>query len=311
MPVGPRGLVIGGVSRLSSTLLSCSYPSRSEHFRCDPLSGQTRVSLAVDLRRDCSRKSRRAEARLCLCSSRSDLTVIRRLRCILLLASPPRPSRFGLLAQPLQAHSANGSLRRLPIHARAAVPRHLAASRPDRPGLPPPARLAAWICRPCFMPERPWAPYLQRLLSALAALPSRAALSSLPFPALRRRGFEDLSRSAVAVASTPASRQPYGPSTPCGASSRRERMRSPPSTLFTPAVGSLLSWLFSPFEDDLPALPRTSAGLLSWASIVQPRPRLALRSASGPTGRALFRVSKNRKNRPLTRDAWQARQLEP
>jgi hypothetical protein len=45
----------------------------------------------------------------------------------------------------------------------------------------------------------PGHPYLQRFLPILAARPSRAALSSLPFVALRRRGSEDFSHPAVAT----------------------------------------------------------------------------------------------------------------
>lgn len=77
----------------------------------------------------------------------------------------------------------------------------------DRPGLPLPARLVSWICQPCFMLVRPWAPTLQRFLPARAAGSSRILLSSLPFVSrnarrsgrstrctLRCRGFEDFSR---------------------------------------------------------------------------------------------------------------------
>jgi hypothetical protein len=41
----------------------------------------------------------------------------------------------------------------------------------DRPGLPLPALLASWICRPCFMPDRPWAPSLQRFLPVRRRMP--------------------------------------------------------------------------------------------------------------------------------------------
>lgn len=46
--------------------------------------------------------------------------------------------------------------------------------------------------------------------------------------------------------------------------------------------GSLLSWSFPPFEDDLPASSHTSAGLLSWASIVRTS-RLSPCGSSQPT----------------------------
>ena len=68
----------------------------------------------------------------------------------------------------------------------------------DRPRLPPSALRVVQICRPCLMPVRPWAPSLQRFLPAVAARPSRVVLSSLPFIALRRRGFEDFSCHRVA-----------------------------------------------------------------------------------------------------------------
>jgi hypothetical protein len=40
--------------------------------------------------------------------------------------------------------------------------------------------------------------------------------------------------------------------------------------------GSLLSWLFSPLRGDLPASSHTSAGLLSWASVMHPSPATSL-----------------------------------
>ena len=57
------------------------------------------------------------------------------------------------------------SLRRLPVHAHAVI---RATLRPhaNRLGLPPPALLVSCICQPCFMLDRPWAPYLQRFLPA-------------------------------------------------------------------------------------------------------------------------------------------------
>jgi hypothetical protein len=70
--------------------------------------------------------------------------------------------------------------------------------------------------------------------------------------------------------------------------------------------GSLLSWLLPPFEADLPASSHTSAGLLSWASIVHARPPIASRLRTGPHARALFRVSENRKYWPAraSRPPW-------
>jgi hypothetical protein len=61
-----------------------------------------------------------------------------------------------------------------------------------------------------------------------AARPSRIALSSMPFPTLRCRGSEDFSLPADAFSD-------------CG--------------VVHTVDGSLLSWSFPPFEDDLPASP--------------------------------------------------------
>jgi hypothetical protein len=83
----------GGRHGKRATLLSCSCRTRSESVRRDPHSDQARVSLAVDLHRDCSRRSRRAEARLHLRSSGAS-TVIQRFRCLLsslVAKTVPRP----------------------------------------------------------------------------------------------------------------------------------------------------------------------------------------------------------------------------
>jgi len=105
-----------------------------------------------------------------------------------------------------------GPLRRLPIHAHAAVPCNLAAAR--RPaGSTLPALLASRICQPCFMLDRPWAPSLQRLLPArrrktLSGLAVLHAVSHLAVPRLRGiqrrtrprpRGLDLLRRTAVAL----------------------------------------------------------------------------------------------------------------
>jgi hypothetical protein len=100
--------------------------------------------------------------------------------------------RIARLHEPLQNHSAFGSLRRLPIHAHAAI-RATLRSHVNRPGLPPLALRVSRICQPYFMLGRPWAPSLQRLLSIRAAVSSRTRLSPLPFATLRCCGSEDLS----------------------------------------------------------------------------------------------------------------------
>lgn len=143
----------------------------------------------------------------------------------------------------------------------------------DRPGLPPPARHASWICRSCFRSVRPWAPILQRFLPirhhpGLSVRVVLHAVSHLAMPRLRGCQLQMDAFSRVGVVHA--------------------------------LNGSLLSWSFPPFEDDLPASPHTSAGLLSWASLMFPSPtcpaRLPPRFVTSPSTRALFRVSENRKS---------------
>jgi hypothetical protein len=80
-----------------------------------------------------------------------------------------------------------------------------------------------------------------------AARPSRIAPSSLPFPnsrwlpTSRCRGSGDVSLRTDAFSD---------------------------ADVVHAVTGSLLAWLFPPFEDDLPASPHTSAGLLSWAYLM-------------------------------------------
>jgi hypothetical protein len=107
-----------------------------------------------------------------------------------------------------------------------------------------------------------------------AARPSRIAPSSMPFPTLRCRGSEDVSLRAEAFSD---------------------------GDVVHAVSGSLLSWLFPPFEDDLPASSHTSAGLLSWASFMcarfdspcgSPRPAhtCALQSVRDPEDLARHRA---------------------
>lgn len=121
----------------------------------------------------------------------------------------------------------------------------------------------------------------------------------MPFTTLRRRGSEDLSWSAVRGHRSRLASQPL-PTTcytlRCSASLRTDAFTA--VDVVHAFDESLLSWLFPPFEDDLPVSPHTSAELLSWAFVIHPRLRLPLRFTSSPNGRALFRVSENRKNRP-------------
>jgi len=107
---------------------------------------------------------------------------------------------------------------------------------------------------------------------SVATRPSRATLSSMPFPTLRCRGSEDLSQSAVATFAP--SGKPVGSSVfytlRCSATLRTDAFTT--VGVVHTSGRSLLSWSLSPFEDDLPASLRTSTELLSWASIVHPRP---------------------------------------
>jgi hypothetical protein len=113
--------------------------------------------------------------------------------------------------------------------------------------------------------------------------PPLARLAFAPLP--RLRGFE-----------------PTNASSPCGADlAGRTDAFSGDGVVHAPD-GSLLSWLFPPFEDDLPASSHTSAGLLSWALIMRASPRLPLRFAASRLARALFRVSENRRLRPVLPD---------
>jgi hypothetical protein len=107
---------------------------------------------------------------------------------------PRRPTALERAAGVTRARlcSAIGSLRRLPTRARAAI-RATLRLHADRPGLPPPAQLASRICRPCFMPDRPWAPTLQRFLPARRrmTLSDHAVLHAVPHLAVPRlRGFQ-------------------------------------------------------------------------------------------------------------------------
>lgn len=167
-------------------------------------------------------------------------------------ASSRRPSRVRSLTR-----TAAGSLhhRVPPTHAnprsrgRLVCPFVASRSHADRPGLPPPARPVSWICQPCFMLVRPWVPTLQRFLPARAARPSRVLLSSLPFSrgasagACARRDSSrrpaeasPLARNHLAV-SRLRGFEPPAHLAPCGVRPRCERMRSPPSALFTPSTG--------------------------------------------------------------------------
>jgi len=158
----------------------------------------------------------------------------------------------------------------------------------DRPGLPLPVRLAPCICQPCFMLDRPWAPALQRFLPArrrrrrLPLARMRSRLSSMPFPALRRRGSEDLGRCSRALAGSRSS----------------ERMRSPTETLFTPSMGRSSLGRFPPSRMTFRSRPRTSARAPLMGFYRRCAPSIPLRFRASPHLRALFRVSEIRKNRP-------------
>lgn len=105
----------------------------------------------------------------------------------------------------------------------------------------------------------------------VAAGPSRALLSPLPFPTLRCRGSEEFSVALHLHLAASMSLVEHPPS-PCGSDVTRWCGCVPYVGVVHAAVGPLLSWSFLPFEDDLPASSHTSAGLLSWASIVRGSP---------------------------------------
>jgi hypothetical protein len=79
------------------------------------------------------------------------------------------------------------------------------------------------------------------------------------------------------------------------------RVRSPRAGVVHAVTGSLPSWLFPPFEDDLPASSHTSAGhpLMGFSHVSEPR--FPLRFAFSPLTRALFRVSEIRKMRLVSK----------
>jgi hypothetical protein len=109
-----------------------------------------------------------------------------------------------------------------------------------------------------------------------AAGPSRAPPSSLPFPTSRCRGSEDFSVALQRRLAASMSRAEHHAHLAVPPLLARADAFSAGGVVHA-VVGSLLSWLFPPFEDGLPASPRTSAGLLSWASIVRGSLRLTLR----------------------------------
>jgi len=196
LQAGPRGLVLGVVPRVGVTILSCSCRTRSESVRRDPLSSWARVFLAVHLDSSCCpRKSRNTGARLCLALPEASIALPRECAEHLLASSPDRPASCRLRDPAESLHQRAPST---PANPRSRS-RWSTLRRPlDRPGLPPPARLASRICQPYFVLDRPWAPYLQRFLSARrrTTLSGRAVLLAvLRLAASRLRGFEHLQRS--------------------------------------------------------------------------------------------------------------------
>jgi hypothetical protein len=148
----------------------------------------------------------------------------------------------------------------MPTRAHAAI---RATLRPhaDRPGLPPPALLVSRACQPCFMLERPWAPF-----------PSEVSPRSPPQDPLEPR-------------CPPCRSPPHGVAAP--RISACKRTRSPTPALFTPSPGRSSPGRFPPSRMPSGLALALLRGLLSWASIVDPSFR--------PSQRALFRVSEIRK----------------
>jgi len=131
----------------------------------------------------------------------------------------------------------------------------------------------------------PGHPSLQRFLPTLATGPSRVESSSLPFPILRCRGFEDFSR-------------PFDAPPPFGADGLRGRVDAfTRITVIHGSSRSLLSWSFPPFEVTILALLPASSELLSWASIVNSSSR-RLASSRAPVH---VRSSEFQRSRRLAR----------
>jgi hypothetical protein len=156
-------------------------------------------------------------------------------------------ARHDRITSPLGPYDAYQSTLTQP--PRAALQRHA-----DRPGLPLPAPRVSRICQPCFMPDRPWAPSLQRFLPVRRrqTLSDRAVLPAVSHLAVPRlRGFE--------LSSYTRTLRPV--------MSLIERMRSPTSTLFTSTKGRSSPGRFPPSRKTYrprPTLLRNSShGLLS------------------------------------------------
>jgi hypothetical protein len=163
----------------------------------------------------------------------------------------------------------------------------------DRPGLP--TRLVP--CRGSASHVSCWIvhghPPFRGFSPPVAARPSRASPSSMPFPTLRCRGSEEFSVALHLRLAASMSR--VEPPSPCGADCSLGRTRSLRRRCSRRHKAAPLL-VVPPFEDDLPASSHTSAGLLSWASIVRGSLRALLRGPSSRRARALFRVSENRKS---------------
>jgi hypothetical protein len=195
---------------------------------------------------------------------------------VLLLASSPRLSRF-LAACATSA----GSLRqRVPTtHAN------------------PRSRGRAATLRPHHRPAGFASPGSSRVADLPALFHAGSSLGTLTF-----RGFSPSSpRGPLGLRCPPCRLSPCGVAAPRISAIQRSQPPSSPGKPDDPAIfytsrcsaslrmdafaavdvvhasdRSLLSWSLSPFEDDLPASLRTSTELLSWASIVHPRPSAPL-----------------------------------
>jgi hypothetical protein len=190
----PRGLINGVASRLSVAILSCPCRSRSESFRRNPRSSSLWLPLRSTSTSNNSRGSSLAEARLHPDYPKRS-SASKKSPTPHLVVTAETVLHISRLHEPPQNHSAFGSLRRLPIHAHAAI---RATLRPhsDGPGLPPPA-----LTRVANLPA------IFHAGSSMGTLPSEASLhscrralsdSTVP-PAVfhlavpRLRGFEHLS----------------------------------------------------------------------------------------------------------------------
>jgi hypothetical protein len=171
--------------------------------------------------------------------------------------SPLQPRRedrpaSGRSREPPQAHSAIGSLRRMPTHAHAAdsyarslPPGHTPTGQGCLPRLVPcrgsASPVSCWFVHG-YPPFRGFSPLAPHDPLGSCCPPCRFLAEHPPervLDAIRREGPAEaspLARNHLAV-SRLRGFEPPAHLAPCGVRPRCERMRSPPSALFTPSTG--------------------------------------------------------------------------